>query len=68
MLPVQHNEVGTFGVCRSTTTPAEPGSSGLPTGRQGTARSEDVYYQSGGTRYLLNLGVGVQVRNDERSC
>jgi hypothetical protein len=31
-----------------------------PSGRDGTARTEYVYYQSGGTRYLLKMGVGIQ--------
>lgn len=39
-----------------------------PSGRQGTASTEDVYYQSGGTHYLLDLAVAIQVRNDQRSC
>ncbi len=37
-----------------------------PTGKQGAARSERIYYESGGTHYVLNLGVGIQVRNDQR--
>ncbi len=39
-----------------------------PTGRQGTARSEHIYYQSDSTHYLLNLAVGIKVLNDQRSC
>jgi hypothetical protein len=38
-------------------------------GTEGTARTEDVYYTSGGTEYLLNLGVGIQLFNgNKRGC
>jgi hypothetical protein len=40
-----------------------------PSGRDGTARTEYVYYHSGSTRYLLNMGVGIQVFNgNEHGC
>jgi hypothetical protein len=39
-----------------------------PSGRKGTAKSERVYYHSGGTNYVLNLGVGIQIINGQRSC
>jgi hypothetical protein len=38
-------------------------------GSEGTAKTEDVYYTSGGTEYLLNLGVGIQLFNgNKRGC
>jgi hypothetical protein len=38
-------------------------------GTEGTASTEDVYYTSGGTEYLLNLGVGIQLFNgNKRGC
>jgi hypothetical protein len=38
-------------------------------GTEGTARTEDVYYTSGGITYLLNLGVGIQLYNgNEHGC
>ncbi len=40
-----------------------------PTGRQGTAKSEYIYYHSGATHYLLDLGVGIRLFNgNERGC
>jgi hypothetical protein len=38
-----------------------------PSGAQGTASSEDIYYQSGGTQYLLNLGIGIQLINGNQN-
>jgi hypothetical protein len=38
-----------------------------PSGAQGTASSEDVNYQSGGTQYLLNLGIGIQLINGNQN-
>ena len=40
-----------------------------PSGRQGTASSESIYYHSGSSHYLLNPGVGIQLFNgDEHGC
>jgi hypothetical protein len=36
-----------------------------PSGRQGTVRSEYIYYHSASTRYLLNPGVGIQLFNGD---